>query len=174
MKQSFKSFWVVACLVVLSAAGCGKREGWRKDTLGYTRNAEVLIFSAPWCTVCNHEIPEVHYLLNADAQDLNKHIKVTIHVVSDIDKRPPNATAVEEYQRILYETEGVDFGMAADPWMYKTYRQYFKWTGGGVPGAVILDSNRAVVKKFEPGSDFDAHDIFEAMKSAVSEPEARE
>ena len=120
--------------------------------------AELLIFSAPWCGPCATLNPQVHS--KYEAAHLGDSAKVTIMVTTGAQNgTPPDQAAIDAYKHKFPL-----FDAKPDPWRFTTYKKYFGASNIAIPAAVLLPKAGPPVL-FRPGS-FSAQELIVALKEA--------
>lgn len=141
--------WRAAVIAGLFAlASCGKAtQGGKQDPLP-TKNVELVLFSAPWCTKCKDKHPKIQEQIKA-ATVYAPHIKFKLFVTTGaLSNEPPTQQLAEDYNTNDLHIDGPAF---ADEWRWKTFRKLLPGTPMELPAAVLLDDAGNVLKAFPPG-----------------------
>jgi hypothetical protein len=141
-------------LVGLILVSCQSGEGPGPDPIGpipdpavTVESAQLLIFSAPWCSPCHQLHKEFIPQYNAD-EELKAAVKVTVWVTTgNSSSQAPTQATADAYKAALK----APYEFLPDPWKWTTFKKYL---GGSlaIPGGVVLDENGEVLQKFPPGT----------------------
>jgi hypothetical protein len=128
--------WIIALLLLASCRMTPPQPV--EDTV------QVIIFSAPWCSMCRHEILASH-------GQYSKQIHFTVRVGTGANPaEKPDMFTVEQYRKDFPADIQLNMMFIPDDWPWQTYKKYFS-DNYALPAAVVIDSKGAVLKTFGPG-----------------------
>lgn len=147
-------------LLLLSflAVGCTQENNTQPPPSVTGENIQLVLLSAPWCTECNQELPQLHGFVQNELK--SQRLKVRVYVTTG--EKPfedPTAEVAQTYRKRLgleaFEVvPDLPKYTMADTYMDGDYR---------LPSAVVLNSKNEKVRLFLPGT-FKLVDIMDFLR----------